>query len=312
MTPKDDKLRRLRPFEGLCLTSRDLEDEQLYHRDNLRRHNLFLHGHGIVQGLQVELQQKGKRYVAIIQAGFGITRIGQQVRLDEAVAVQLEVPKKDGMYMLWLFHVEQLDEGNLRTIFDTNNTEAARVVESCAPRMHPIDEEQPDAVALCRINVRLGRMVQVLLPVPRAGRQERAAESYLKPRVNDFIRINRKILNNLLRTALLKELELSTLSFNNALISAEFLLIEEGTTDRVLYRTAGSLINYAHDFFNGLPRTIDRVESFKEYVRRVNAEVPAPDQGNEVWLRWFDRFERLLQPLQRISEELERTVEAQR
>lgn len=312
MTSKDDKLRRLRPFEGLCLTARDLEDEQDYHRKNLQRHNLFLHGHGIVQGLQVELQQRGQRYIAIIQAGFGITRLGQQVLLAEAVSVQLEVPKKDGMYMLWLFHVEQFDEGNLRTIFDTNRTEASRVVESCAPRMHLIDDEQTDAVALCRINVRLSRMVQVLLPVPRAGRQERAAESYLKPRVNDFIRINRKILSNLLRTALLKELELPTLSFNNALISAEFLLIEEGTSDRVLYRTAGSLINYAHDFFNGLPRTIDRIESFKEYVRRVNAEVPSPDQGNEIWLRWFDRFERLLQPLQRISEELDRTIAAQR
>ena len=309
---KDDLLRRLRPFEGLCLTARDLHDEQAYHRSNLHRHNLYLHGYGIVQGLQVELQQRGSQYLAIIQAGFGITRLGQQVRLAEAVSVQLEVPKKDGEYMLWLFHVEQPDEGNLRTIFDSSEQREARVVESCAPRLHPIDDDQADAVALCRINVRLGRMVQVLLPVPRAGRQERAAESYLKPRVNDFIRISRKVVNNLLRTALLKELELTTLSFNNALISAEFLLIEEGTTDRVLYRTAGSLIQYAHDFYNNLPRTTERVEQFKEFVRRVHAEVPAPDQGNEVWLRWFDRFERLLQPLNRISDELERTVEAQR
>jgi hypothetical protein len=29
-------------------------------------------------------------------------------------------------------------------------------------------------------------------------------------------------------------------------------------------------------------------------------------------LRWFGNFERLLQPLQKIAEELERTVEAQR
>ncbi|MEL6343191.1 MAG: hypothetical protein AAFV53_08640 [Myxococcota bacterium] len=308
----DNNLRRLNPFEGLCLTAKDLEDEQQYHRDNLHRHNLFLHGHGIVQGLQVELQQKGKRYVAIIQAGFGITRIGQQVRLEEAVGVQLEVPKKDGEYMLWLFHVEQLDEEHARPIFDSHERREARVLESCAPRLHAIDEDQPDAVALCRINVRLGRMVQVLLPVPRAGRQERAAESYLKPRVNDFIRINKKIINNLMRTALMRQLELSTLSFNTALISAEFLLIEEGTTDRVLYRTAGSLLSYAHDFYNNLSRTIDSIDRFKEFVRRVNAEVPAPDQGNEIWLRWFDRFERLLQPLNKISQELERTVEAQR
>ena len=95
-------------------------------------------------------------------------------------------------------------------------------------------------------------------------------------------------------------------------MSAEFLLIEEGTADRVLYRSAGSLIGYAHDFYNALPRSIDRVESFREYVRRVHAEIPGADQGDEVWLRWFDKFERLLQPLNKIADELGATAEAQR
>jgi hypothetical protein len=117
---------------------------------------------------------------------------------------------------------------------------------------------------------------------------------------------------NLRRTALLAELDIAALGYFSALISAEFLLIEEGTSDRVLYRVAGSLINYAHDFFSPLPRTTERVDRFKEFVRRVNAEVPAADQGDEIWLRWFDKFERLLQPLAKISEELEQTVEAQR
>ena len=309
---KDELLRRLLPFEGLCITASDLVDDQVYHRRNVQRHNLFLHGHGIVQGLQVELEQRGQGYVAVIQAGFGITRQGQGVHLPEAVGVPLEVPKKDGEYMLWLFHTESPDEGDLRSVFDTNEKKPARMKEACAPRMHPIDEEQMDAVALTRINVRLGRMVQVLLPVPRAGRQARAAESYLKPRVVEFIRINKKILQNLFRTAIVAELSLGTLGFSSALVSSEFLLIEEGTTDRVLYRTAGSLIAYAHDFYNPLPRTIERIERFKEFVRRVHAEVPGPEQGDEIWLRWFEKFERLLQPLAKISEELEATVEAQR
>ena len=306
------ELKRLNPFEGLCLVASDLMSEQRYHRNNLHRHTLMLHGHGVVQGLQVELEQKKKDYVAIIQAGYGVTRLGQGVYLPEPVGVPLEVPKKDGEYMLWLFHTEGPDESDLRPVFDTSERQAARIREGCAPRLHPLDEDQADAVALTRINVRLGRMVQVLLPVPRAGRQSRAAESYLKPRVVEFIRVNKKVLVNLFRTALLSELDLGALGFYASLVSSEFLLIEEGTTDRVLYRTAGSLINYAHDFYNPLPRTIDRVERFKEFVRRVNAEVPAPDQGDEVWLKWFDKFERLLQPLQKIAEDLEQTVEAQR
>ena len=233
------QLSRLRPFEGLCLTAADLADEQVYHRRNLQRHVLYMHGHGIVQGLQVEIEQRKDKYVAIIQAGYGITRIGQGVMLADAVAVPLEVPRRDGEYMLWLFNVEGMDPEQMRPMFDTGEKKEARIRETCAPRLHSIDEDQPDAVALTRINVRLGRMVQVLLPVPRAGRQARAAESYLKPRVVEFIRLNKNIVNNLFRTAQLQELDLGALGFYGALVSSEFLLIEEGTSDRVLYRSAG-------------------------------------------------------------------------
>ena len=237
---------------------------------------------------------------------------GQGVQLRQDVAVPLEVPKQDGEYMLWLFHVEQPDTEARRPVFDTNDLREGRINESCAPRLHPVEEEHPDAVALSRINVRLGRMVQVQLPVPRAGRAARAAESYLKPRVVEYIRLNKKILQALFRTAMLQELSIGAFGFYSALVSAEFLLIEEGTTDRVLYRTAGSLINYGHDFFNPMPKTTDRIAQYTEFIRRVHAEVPGPDQGDDTWLRWFQQFERLLQPLQRISDELERTVEAMR
>lgn len=305
-------LRRMNPFEGLCLTSHDLADEQKYHRQALQRHSLFMHGFGIVQGLQVELEQKKKRYTAIIKAGYGITREGQGVNLLQDVAVPLEVPKSDGEYMLWLFHVEEPDSESMRPVFDTNERRASRTAETAAPQLLPSDQEHPDAVALARINVRLGRMVQVQLPVPRAGRQSRAAESYLKPRVVEFVRLNRKILSALYRTQTLAEQSIGMVAFNSALISSEFLLIEEGTSDRVLYRTAGSLITYGHDFYNPLPGTTDRIEQFTEFIRRVNAEVPGPDQTDETWLRWFQQFERLLQPLSRISDELERTIEAMR
>jgi len=309
---KETQLTRLNPFEGLCLTAADLLEEQRYHRRALARHSLYLHGHGIVQGLQVELQQRKQAYVGVIQAGFGITRLGQGVLLAEASAVPLEVPKQDGEYMLWLFHVERPDDGSLRPVFDTSEERPARTLEGSAPRLHPIEEDQADAVALCRINVRLGRLVQVQLPVPRAGRQSRAAESYLKPRVVEYIRLNKKILQSLYRTALVKELGLDTLGFYSALVGSELLLIEEGTPDRVLYRTAGLLITFGHDFFNPLPQTTSRIEKYKEFIRQVYAAVPAADQADEVWLKWFEKFERLLQPLAKIVDELEATVEAQR
>ncbi len=303
---------RLRPFEGLCLLAADLSAEQTYHRQNLHRHTLYLHGHGVVQGLQVELQQSKKQYVAVVQAGYGVTSMGQGVQLAEPAKIPLKVPKDDGEYMLWLFHTETPDESDSRPVYDTTETKPVRTTESSAPRLHSAGEGQSDAVALCRINVRLGRMVQVPLPVPRAGRQTRAAESYLKPRVSDFIRLNRKVLQYVFRTALLKELDIFALQFSSALVSSEFLLIEEGTTDRVLYQTAGSLITYGHDFYSPLPKTTSRIDKFKAFIQRVHAEIPAADQNDEVWLKWFDKFERLLQPLEKIVTELEKTIEAKR
>ncbi len=307
-----DPLRRLAPFEGLCLTAGDLHDEQWYQRLRLNRHNVYLHGHGIVQGLQVALEPRKKYYVATIQPGYGITRMGQGVLLKDTAGVRLEVPRADGEYMLWLFHVEAPADDSARPVFDTTEEQPSRIVETCAPALKPIDQDQPDAVALCRINVRLGRLNQVMLPVPRAGRHARAAESYLKPRVVQFIQLNKTVLRDLFRTALIQELDLPALNFSSALVSAEFLLIEEGTSDRVLYRTAGTLINYAHDYYNALPRTTDRINKFKDFVRRVNAELPSPDQREDIWLKWFDKFERLLQPLDKICKELEQTVEARR
>lgn len=305
-------LRRLNPFEGLCLTAQDLEDDQLYHRRALHRHALFLHGFGVVQGLQVELEQRKKKYTAVVKSGYGITREGQGVHLKQDVIVPLEVPKQDGEYLLWLFHVERPDADAQRPVFDTADVREARILEEVTPRLLPAEEDHASAVALSRINVRLGRMVQVQLPVPRAGRQIRAAESYLKPRVQEFVRVNRKIITNLFRTDTLKEQSIGLVAYLSSLISAEFLLIEEGTGDRVLYRTAGTLITFAHDFYNPLPPTTDRVAQFTEFVRRVNAEIPGVDQSDETWLKWFLQFERLLQPLQRINEELEKTVEAMR
>ena len=305
-------LSRLHPFEGLALTSQDLLDEQTYHRHALKRHALFLHGFGVVQGLQVELEQRKKQYQAVIKGGYGITKLGQGVQLLDDVSVPLEVPKQDGEYMLWLFHVERSDAEATRPVYDTSETREARILETVAPRLHPADEEHPDAVALCRINVRLGRMVQLQLPVPRAGRGSRRAESYLKPRVQQFMSLNKKIIDLLFRTDTLKQQSIGMFAFYSALVSSEFVLLEEGTSDRVLYRCAASLIAYAHDFYNPLPPTTDRVAQFTEFIRRVNADIPAPDQGDETFLRWFQQFERLLQPLQRIADELEATIEATR
>ena len=269
-------LRRLNPFEGLCLTAQDLEDDQLYHRRALHRHALFLHGFGVVQGLQVELEQRKKKYTAVVKAGYGITREGQGVHLKQDVIVPLEVPKQDGEYLLWLFHVERPDADAAAPGVRHRPTCARRGSwkrsrrACCRPT-----RSTPTAVALSRINVRLGRMVPG--PAPGAARRPpdprgrvvpQAAGAGVRPGEPED---HHEPVPHRHRSRSSRSGSSRT---SASLISAEFLLIEEGTGDRVLYRTAGTLITFAHDFYNPLPPTTDRVAQFTEFVRRVNAGDP--------------------------------------
>ena len=189
----DQNLTRLRPFEGLCLTADDLLDEQAYHRANNHRHNLFMHGHGIVQGLQVELGQARKKYSAVIEAGFGVTQMGQGVLLSDAAKVPLEAPRKRRVHALAVSR-RGTTRGRRSPVSTPARTGASRVWV-VAPRLHPIDEPSG-----CRRAVSdqrpSGRMVQVLSSA--ALRRQSRAASYPKPRVIEFIRVNKGVVQNLL------------------------------------------------------------------------------------------------------------------
>ena len=190
--------------------------------------------------------------------------------LSESRVVRLELPPRDGVYHLWLFHVESPDQEDMRPVFDTQKTESARWIEDCAARLHPEGEEFADGILLCQVNVRMGIMKQASTPVPRAGKQECAAESYLKPQLIKFIQLNKQIIS-LCFEPKCPEIDLPTLSFNLPDLSL-FLLIEEGTTDRVLYRTAGSLVSYAHDYYNALPPNTGFHYSLQEYIRTAGCK----------------------------------------
>jgi hypothetical protein len=67
-------------FAGQLLSPADLEDEQSYFRNKHRRHNLVLHGTGIVSGLDVtvEPQQNGEP-LAVVSAGVAIGPDGEEL-----------------------------------------------------------------------------------------------------------------------------------------------------------------------------------------------------------------------------------------
>lgn len=79
---------RPRYFCGQVIGVDDLEQEQLYHRERARRHNRFLHGWGIVRGLEVCAGTQGARKVTI-SPGYALDRRGEEILVPRSVAVDL-------------------------------------------------------------------------------------------------------------------------------------------------------------------------------------------------------------------------------
>ena len=75
-------------FFGQVVGVDELEQEQLYHREKARRHNRFLHGWGIVRGLEVRAGTHGTRKVTI-SPGYALDRHGEEIVLSRSVAVDL-------------------------------------------------------------------------------------------------------------------------------------------------------------------------------------------------------------------------------
>lgn len=79
-------LERVRYFTGRLLTQQDLEDEQAYLVDRLRRHHRFLHGWGVVSGLAVSLSPAGE---VVVAPGLAIDCAGNEIVVTGALCATL-------------------------------------------------------------------------------------------------------------------------------------------------------------------------------------------------------------------------------
>ena len=87
----EETIRRPSFFLGQLLDEKTLQAEQDYHRDMQRRHNLELHGVGIVRGLGVRVEastdaEEGRLY---IEPGYAIDGCGREVVLGRAAELAL-------------------------------------------------------------------------------------------------------------------------------------------------------------------------------------------------------------------------------
>ena len=123
-----EKQKRVHYFNGRFLSAEDLQAEQDYHRDTQRRHNLILHGAGVVSGLKVSLSKDGRGPSVTVAPGHAVDPRGNLINLCEPLAVALPTPKV--ALLVKLRHSEVLTDPVPSTGSDAGNeTQFSRVEE---------------------------------------------------------------------------------------------------------------------------------------------------------------------------------------
>jgi len=83
-------IRRVNFFNGKLLTAADLRDEQTYQIERRRLYNRALHGPGVVDGLQLRLEDIGAAPAVTVNRGFALDPRGREVILSDPLTLAIQ------------------------------------------------------------------------------------------------------------------------------------------------------------------------------------------------------------------------------
>ncbi len=119
-------LKRNRFFSGKLLTAVDLELEQEYFREKLKRHNRYLHGFGVVFGLEVSRSGKD----VVISPGLAIDCQGNEIVVPEPLEQALPSPDLGSTLFLSVSYVEKETDPVPSPLPNCSEMENSRMEES--------------------------------------------------------------------------------------------------------------------------------------------------------------------------------------
>src|SRR5687768_1936841 len=99
--PQYKQLERPHYFSGKLLTAADFQQEQEYQLDRSRRNNRFLHGWGIVSGLDVYTEDET---TVVVSPGFALDCAGNELVL--ALPEKISLSSLTGKHYLTICYVE--------------------------------------------------------------------------------------------------------------------------------------------------------------------------------------------------------------
>lgn len=140
-------LPRLNYFVGQVLGADDLLAEQDYFRARLRRLNRWLHGSGIVSGLEVTIERKGASDHVVVGAGLAIDARGEEIEVS--VAASLPLPGQGAASLVLIRHAERPRRPVPASGAGGGLAQASRIEEGFELALHA--DADAGAVALARV-----------------------------------------------------------------------------------------------------------------------------------------------------------------
>ena len=117
-------LKRNRYFTGKLMTAEDLDQEQEYNREKQKRHNRYLHGFGVVVGLEVSRSGGA----VVISPGLAIDCQGNEIVVPEPLEQMLPGPDLGSTVFLSISYIER--ETDPVPVPDCSEAENSRIEES--------------------------------------------------------------------------------------------------------------------------------------------------------------------------------------
>ena len=97
-------MKRVRYFDGMLLSTADFRLEQQYLREKQKMHNRWLHGYGVVCGLDVSISKGAIR----ISPGLALSCTGDEIAIDERLEAPLPETKNNA-YLTIRFQERETD-----------------------------------------------------------------------------------------------------------------------------------------------------------------------------------------------------------
>ncbi len=125
----DDLLTRVRYFSGQMLGVDDFSAEQQYFRTRLARRNRWMHGAGVVGGLELSVERSATGDAVRVEPGLALDPAGEEIHVGDTVLMPLD-SSESHLFVLIRFHERPCNLQLMGTGDTADSLEPGRIAET--------------------------------------------------------------------------------------------------------------------------------------------------------------------------------------